>query len=68
MRAVVHDRYGPPEVLEVREIPRPVPKDDEVLVNVRASSVTRSDTGLRGLEYPFTLTGNVVLTLGGGAS
>jgi NADPH:quinone reductase-like Zn-dependent oxidoreductase len=53
MRAVVHDRYGPPEVLLVVEIDRPVPKDDEVLVRVFASSVTRSDTGLRGAEYWF---------------
>jgi NADPH:quinone reductase-like Zn-dependent oxidoreductase len=54
MRAAVHDRYGPPEVLRVAEVDRPVPKDDEVLVRVHASTVTRSDTGLRGAEYPFT--------------
>jgi NADPH:quinone reductase-like Zn-dependent oxidoreductase len=54
MRAVVHERYGPPEVLRVAEVERPVPKDDEALVAVRASTVTRSDTGLRGLEYPFS--------------
>lgn len=54
MRAVVHDRYGPPEVLRVADVDRPVPKDDEVLVRVHASTVTRSDTDLRGLEYPFT--------------
>ena len=53
MRAVVHDWYGPPEVLRLAEIDRPVPKDDEVLVSVYASSVTRSDTGLRGSEYWF---------------
>lgn len=53
MRAIVHDRYGPPEVLQLAEIDRPVPKDDEVLVSVYASSVTRSDTGLRGSEYWF---------------
>ncbi len=51
MRAVVHDRYGPPEILRLEEVDRPVPKDDEVLVSVCASSVTRSDTGLRGSEY-----------------
>jgi NADPH:quinone reductase-like Zn-dependent oxidoreductase len=53
MRAVVHDRYGPPEVLRLEEVDRPVLKDDEVLVSVHASSVTRSDTGLRGSEYWF---------------
>ncbi len=54
MRAVVHDRYGPPEVLRVGEVERPVPKEDEVLVAVHASTITRSDTGLRSLEYPFS--------------
>jgi NADPH:quinone reductase-like Zn-dependent oxidoreductase len=53
MRAVVHDRYGPPEVLRVAEVERPVPKDDEVLVRVHASTVTRGDTGLRSAAYPF---------------
>jgi NADPH:quinone reductase-like Zn-dependent oxidoreductase len=47
MKAVVHERYGPPEVLHVTEVERPVPKDDEVLVRVHASSVTRTDCGLR---------------------
>jgi len=54
MRAVVHDRYGPPEVLRVEEVERPTQKDDEVLVRVHASSVTRSDTGLRSSEYFFS--------------
>ena len=54
MRAVVHDRYGPPEVLRVTEVERPAPKEDEVLVRVHASTVTRTDTGLRNTEYPFT--------------
>ena len=54
MRAVVHDRYGPPEVLRVAEVARPVPEDDEVLVRVHNSTVTRTDTGLRNTEYPFT--------------
>jgi NADPH:quinone reductase-like Zn-dependent oxidoreductase len=47
MRAVVHDRYGPPEVLHLQEVERPVPKDDEILVRIRATSVTRSDAHLR---------------------
>ena len=45
----MRDRYGPPEVVEVREIERPTPKDDEVLVRVHAASVNRAD--LDGL-YP----------------
>jgi NADPH:quinone reductase-like Zn-dependent oxidoreductase len=47
MRAVLHERYGPPEVLRVTEVERPAPQADEVLVRVHASSVTRSDCGLR---------------------
>jgi len=55
MRAVVHDRYGPPEVLRVAEVDRPVPSEDEVLVDVYASTVTRGDTmGVRSVEYRFT--------------
>ena len=54
MKAVVHDRYGPPEVLRIAEVPQPVPQPDEVLVRVRASSVTRSDCGFRNTEYWFS--------------
>ncbi len=54
MRAVVHDRYGPPEVLRVAEIERPVPQEDEVLVRVHASTVTRGGAmGVRSVEYRF---------------
>jgi NADPH:quinone reductase-like Zn-dependent oxidoreductase len=51
MRAVVHDTYGPPEVLRLEEVPRPVPKDDEVLIKIHATTVNRTDTGLRSAEY-----------------
>ena len=51
MRAVVHDKYGPPEVLRLEEVERPVPKDDEVLIKVHATTVNRTDTGLRSAEY-----------------
>ena len=50
MKAVVHDRYGPPEILRLEEVERPVPSDDEVLVRVRATTVTRTDAGLRSAE------------------
>jgi NADPH:quinone reductase-like Zn-dependent oxidoreductase len=54
MRAVVHDRYGPPEVLRVDEMERPVLKEDEVLVRVHASTVTRGDAmGVRFEDYRF---------------
>ena len=55
MRAVIHDRYGPPEVLRVGDVEQPVPEDDEVLVKVRASTVTRGDAmGVRSADYRFT--------------
>lgn len=47
MRAVVIDRYGPPEVQRLEEVERPVPKDDEVLVKIHATTVTRTDCGVR---------------------
>ena len=47
MRAVVHDRYGPPDVLRLEEVERPAPKVDEVLVRVRATTVTRTDCHMR---------------------
>ncbi|MEX2210531.1 MAG: zinc-binding dehydrogenase [Gaiellaceae bacterium] len=54
MRAVVHDRYGPPDVLRLDEVERPVPEEDEVLVRVHATTATRTDCGLRSAEYFIT--------------
>jgi NADPH:quinone reductase-like Zn-dependent oxidoreductase len=51
MRAVIWDRYGPPEVLRLARVPRPVPKDNEVRIKVHAAAVNRTDTGLRSAEY-----------------
>jgi NADPH:quinone reductase-like Zn-dependent oxidoreductase len=52
VKAVVCDRYGPPEVLQLAEIERPVPNDGEVLVKVHATTVNRSDCGNRAAK-PF---------------
>jgi NADPH:quinone reductase-like Zn-dependent oxidoreductase len=54
MKAVVAHRYGPPDVLRIEDIERPVPRDNEVLVKVHASTVTRSDCGFRGADPFFT--------------
>jgi NADPH:quinone reductase-like Zn-dependent oxidoreductase len=52
MKAVVARKYGPPEILRIEDVPRPVPKEHEVLVRVHASTVTRSDCGFRAAN-PF---------------
>ncbi|MGH3084986.1 MAG: alcohol dehydrogenase catalytic domain-containing protein, partial [Gaiellaceae bacterium] len=48
----MRDRYGPPEVLHIEQVERPVPKDDEVLVRIRATTVTRTDVHMRAAK-PF---------------
>jgi NADPH:quinone reductase-like Zn-dependent oxidoreductase len=47
MKAVVYDRYGPPDVLHIEDVPKPVPSEDELLVRVRASTVNRLDVHTR---------------------
>jgi NADPH:quinone reductase-like Zn-dependent oxidoreductase len=54
MRAVVYDRYGPPEVQQLEDVARPVPKADEVLVKIHATTVTRTDCGVRAGK-PFVV-------------
>ena len=51
MKAVIHTRYGPPEVLRLTEITDPVPGDKEVLIRVFATTVNRTDCGFRSAEY-----------------
>jgi len=55
MKAVVWTKYGSPDGLEVREIPEPTPRDNEVLIKVHASTVTAGDSEMRGLKFPLWL-------------
>lgn len=51
MKAIVYSSYGPPEVAQLMEIPKPIPKPDELLVKVYSSTVNRTDSGFRSAEY-----------------
>jgi NADPH:quinone reductase-like Zn-dependent oxidoreductase len=52
MKAIVHTRYGPPDVLQFTEVAKPIPKDKEVLIRVRAASVNPADRYLmRGAPF-----------------
>ncbi|HVL57492.1 MAG TPA: NAD(P)-dependent alcohol dehydrogenase [Burkholderiaceae bacterium] len=52
MKAHVCRRYGGPEVIELADVPKPVPADDDVLVRIRATTVTAADWRVRTLEVP----------------
>jgi NADPH:quinone reductase-like Zn-dependent oxidoreductase len=52
MKAAVHTRYGPPDVVRILEVDKPAAKDNEVLVKVHATTVNRTDSGLRSAK-PF---------------
>ncbi len=51
MKAVVYDRYGPPDVLRLEDVERPVPADDQLLVRIHATTVNRTDCGFRSAEF-----------------
>lgn len=67
MKAAVYDRYGPPDVVSIRDVPKPVPQGGEVVIRVHATTVTTADWRARSLEMPggFAALGRLVFGIRG---
>ncbi len=51
MKAAVYTKYGPPEIVQILSVDKPIPKEGEILIKVHASTVNRTDCGFRSANY-----------------